>query len=86
MNSEPLAAGEARKVAPGDMVAVDQVGTALLSAEAVFEVEALRNAQLTVPDLSQGGDAVVPLTAGHVFVRLNPAANATVVIDAGDRR
>ncbi len=86
VNSEPLGAGEARKVAAGDAVAVDQAGTALLSAEAVFEVEALRNAQLTVPDLSQAGPVVVPLSAGHVFVRLNPAANATVVIDAGDRQ
>lgn len=86
LNSEPLGAGEARKVAAGDALAVDQAGTALLSAEAVFEVEALRNAQLTVPDLSQAGPVVVPLSAGHVFVRLNPAANAAVVIDAGDRQ
>jgi len=86
VNSQPLGVGEARRVVPGDTVAVDQAGTALLSAEAVFEVEALRNAQLTVPDLSQGGAATVPLAAGHVFVRLNPAANATVVIDAGERQ
>ncbi len=86
VNSEPLGAGEARKVAAGDAVVVDQGGTALLSAEAVFEIEALRNAQLTVPDLSSAGPVVVPLSAGHVFVRLNPAANAAVVIDAGDRQ
>lgn len=86
VNSEPVGAGEARKVVAGDAVAVDQAGTALLSADAVFMVEALRNAQLTVPDLSQGGPVVVPLSAGHVFVRLNPAANAAVVIDAGERQ
>lgn len=86
VNSEPLGAGEARKVAPGDAVTVDQAGTALLSAEAVFEVEALRNAQLTVPEMPAAGPVVVPLAAGHVFVRLNPAANATVVIDAGERQ
>ncbi len=86
VNGEPLGAGEARTVVSGDTVAVDQAGTALLSASAVFEVEALRKAELAVPTLPAEGPVVVPLTAGHVFVRLNPTANATVVIDAGDRQ
>ena len=86
VNGEAVHPGNARMVVPGDTVAVDKSGSALVLATEVFEVEALRNAEVTVPDLSQGSPVTVSLITGDVFVRLNPAAQVTLVVDTGDRQ
>lgn len=85
VNGTPLVEGAFQTGAAGDVVTVDPAGTAFVTAESVFEIEALRSAKVTVPDLTQN-PLKVGLEAGHVFVRLNAAADATVVLDTGGRQ
>jgi formylglycine-generating enzyme required for sulfatase activity len=85
VNGTPLAPSNFLPAKAGDKVTVDGTGSAHVTAESVFEIEALRGAQLTVPDLTQA-PLVADLAAGHLFVRLNSAADTTLVVDAGERQ
>ncbi|MDH3679395.1 MAG: formylglycine-generating enzyme family protein [Acidimicrobiia bacterium] len=85
VNGDQLASGTFQDGAPGDVIEVDAAGSATIAAESVFEIEALRGANVTIPELSSS-PLDVGLAVGHVFVRLDPAANASLVIDAGDRK
>ena len=85
VNGAELASGSFQEAAPGDVVKVEPGGNAIITAQSVFEIEALRGGTVTLPELS---DATldVGLEVGHVFVRLDPDANAELAIDAGDRQ
>ncbi|MGI9612801.1 MAG: SUMF1/EgtB/PvdO family nonheme iron enzyme [Acidimicrobiales bacterium] len=85
VNGDELESGSFQDGAPGDVVKVEPGGNAIITAESVFEIEALRGGTVTLPELS---DATldVGLEVGHVFVRLDPDANAQLAIDAGDRQ
>lgn len=85
VNDSMLDEGLVQDGASGDQVSVDAEGSAIITATSVFEIEALRGADLTIPDMT-GTPLDVAMTVGHVFVRLNPAANAQLVVDTGDRR
>ncbi|MEM8924008.1 MAG: SUMF1/EgtB/PvdO family nonheme iron enzyme [Actinomycetota bacterium] len=85
VNGSDIDEGLVQTGASGDQIVVDQEGTAIITAVSVFEIEALRSADVTIPDMS--ADVLdVPLAVGHVFVRLNPEADAELVIDAGERQ
>ena len=85
VNGTELASGAFQDGMAGDVVEIVDSGTAIITAESVFEIEALRGAKVTIPDL-----AVAPLDVtfefGHLFVRLNPDANVTLVVDTGERQ
>lgn len=85
VNGDELASGTFQEAAPGDLIEVDPAGSSTITAESVFEIEALRGANVTVPELSSS-PLDVGLAVGHVFVRLDPSANASLVVDAGDRQ
>ena len=85
VNGEELAAGAFQEAAPGDVIEVDVGGNAILTAESVFEIEALRGAKVTVPELS-GETLDVGLEVGHVFVRLDADAATSITVDAGERQ
>ncbi len=84
VNGSPLATGTVQDATPGDVVSVETDGVAVITAESVVEIEALRGASLTVPELST--PITVDLEFGHLFVELNPAAQATVTVDVGERQ
>jgi hypothetical protein len=81
---EQLRGGAVVEGAPGDLIEVDQTGAATLTAEAAFEIEALRGATLTVPDFSVA-PATVDLEAGHLILRLSPDIDE-LTIDTGARQ
>ena len=84
VNGTDLPAGAFQEAIPGDLIEIEGGGGALITAESVFEIEALRGASVTVPDLSvQPLD--VKLDFGHLFVRLNPEANTQVTVTTGER-
>lgn len=85
INGTALENGGVQDGAPGDQVEVDREGSALIRAESVFEIEALRSANVTVPELASA-PLDVQLTVGHLFVRLNPVANTQIVVDVGERQ
>jgi formylglycine-generating enzyme required for sulfatase activity len=85
VNGTALTSGNFQNASAGDKVVVDTTGSARVLADSVFEIEALRGADLTVPDLSST-PLIASLDVGHVFVRLNPAADAALVVDAGERQ
>ena len=85
VNGADLATGSLQEGTADDVVQVTGDGVALITAESVFEIEALRSAKVTLPDLATS-PLDIKLEFGHVFVLLNPAANAQLVVDAGDRQ
>ena len=84
VNGERLATGVFQDTKPGDVVEVDADGAAVVTAESVVEIEALRAATITVPELSS--PITIDLEMGSAIVKLDPAAQAAVTIDVGDRR
>ena len=70
---------------PGDVIEVDHGGGAVLTGEAVFELEALRGARVTVPDLGVA-PAVIELENGHIHLRANPEIGASLTVDTGSRQ
>ena len=85
VNGDELPAGSFQEAAPGDVVEVEPGGNAIITAESVFEIEALRGANVIVPELTSGS-LDVGLEVGHVFVRLDPDAATSLTVDAGERQ
>ncbi len=85
VNGEALSAGQTLDAAPGDVVEVEPGGSALITAASVFEIEALRGAKVTIPDLTES-TLDVGLEVGHIFVRLDADAGASLTVDAGERQ
>jgi hypothetical protein len=85
VNGDTLDAGSFQEAVAGDLVEVDVTGNAIVTADSVFEIEALRSAKVTLPELTDG-TLDVGLEVGHVFVQLDPDANTSIKIDAGERQ
>ena len=85
VNGDELTAGSSQGATPGDVIEVAAPGAAFLTAESVFEIEAIRGATVTVPELTTE-TLDVKLAVGHVFVSLQPDANTAISIDAGERQ
>lgn len=85
INGDMVDAGLFQDGASGDVVEIIDAGSAIITAESVFQIEALRGAKVTVPDLTSA-PLDVTLEYGHLFVRLNPEANISLVVDTGARQ